>query len=77
MDMNNLDDEALVLKFLKEQTSEEIPDNGFTRKVMRHMPEYLEYVALYLELSASAAAAYLIMFHIDWHQFSEWFMLSM
>lgn len=75
--MNNLDDEALVLKFLKEQTSEELPDNGFTRKVMRHMPEYLEYVALYLEVSASAVAAYLIMFHIDWHQFSELLIPSM
>ena len=75
--MNNLDDEALVLKFLKEQTIEEIPDNGFTRKVMRHIPEYLEYVALYLEVSASAAAAYLIMFRIDWHQLSEWLISSM
>ena len=58
--MNKMDDDAFVLKFLKEQTREELPDNGFTRRVMRHLPTYLGYAALYLLVSASSAAVFLM-----------------
>lgn len=59
-------DEALVRSFLKQQTAHEIADGGFTRKVMRHLPASLEYVALYLQVAASSAAVYMMLHYIDW-----------
>lgn len=59
-------DEALVHSFLKQQTAHEIADGGFTRKVMRHLPASLEYVALYLQVAASSAAVYMMLHYIDW-----------
>lgn len=59
-------DEALVRSFLKQQTAHEIADGGFTRKVMRHLPASLEYVALYLQIAASSAAVYMMLHYIDW-----------
>lgn len=70
-------DEALVRSFLKQQTAHEIADGGFTRKVMRHLPASLEYVALYLQVAASSAAVYMMLHYIDWGSLMNFGFLSM
>ena len=56
---------------------DDIADGGFTRKVMRHLPASLEYVALYLQVAASSAAVYMMLHYIDWGSLMYFGFLSM